>query len=51
MSQEKFDQAKQGKGKAIMQKGNEVSELTKEYSASFFIHSNEKGKKFHSFLK
>ena len=34
-----------------MNKGDEVSELTKEYGAPFSIHSHEEGKKFHSLLK
>ena len=55
MSHEKHKQTSQGKGskgkdKAIMKKGNEVSDLTKEYGTPFFIHSHE-GKKFHSLLK
>ena len=51
MSQEKHKQTSQGKGKVIMKKGNEVSDLTKEYGASFSVLSHEKGKKFHSRLK
>ena len=38
------------KGKAIMQKDNEVSDLTKEYRAPFTIRSHEEGKKFISLL-
>ena len=38
------------KGKAIMQKDNEVSDFTKEYRAPFTIRSHEEGKRFHSLL-
>ena len=38
------------KGKAIMQKDNEVSDFNKEYGAPFTIRSHEEGKKFHSLL-
>ena len=53
-SQEKHKQSNQEegvnmlKGKAIVQKGDEVSDLTKEYRAPFTIRSHEEGKKFHS---
>ena len=38
------------KGKAILQKNNEVSDFIKEYGAPFIIRSHEEGKKFHSLL-
>ena len=34
-----------------MKKGNEVSDITKEYGAPFSIRSYEEGMKFHSLLK
>ena len=51
MSQGKVEQAIKKKGKAIMQRHNKVSELTKEYDGPFSICSHEEGKKLHSLLK